>query len=150
MKKHENCSFFVSTSHLLTIILPYINEKLNEGKNVKIISQKDLSDDVRKYLKNVKEFNNENIKKIYWKNKKDYKNLNENTVLFIIGEKEFVENEEIDKNVYEIVRCYDLESVDDIKKVAEKYEYHLRTDGRIKLTKNSQKEQNSNTIKSQL
>lgn len=147
MKRQDVCSFFVSTTHLLTIILPYINEKMNEGKNVKIISQQDLSDDVKKYLKSVKEFNNENIKKVCWKKIKE-DNINENTVLFNIGNKEFIESF---KNRYdcEIVKCYEIENIDNIQKIINENDYYLRTDGKLKIIKNSQNEQNSNTIKSQ-
>ena len=67
MKNQKTCSFFVSNAHLLTIILPYINEKISEGKKVKIITQTDLTDEVKKYLKNVKKLNNDNIKKIQMK-----------------------------------------------------------------------------------
>lgn len=150
MKEQKTCSFFVSTTHLLTIILPYINEKMNEGKNIKIISQTDLSDDVKKYLKNVKEFNNENSKKIYWKNKKDYKDIDENTLLFIIGNKNFIETTEFDNVNCETVRCYKIEDIDNIAEIMQKNEYYLRTDGKVKIIKNSHNEQISNTIKSQL
>lgn len=150
MKEQKTCSFFVSKNHLLTVILPYINEKINEGKNVNIISQKDLTEDVKKYLKAVKEFNNEKIMKIGWKSKKCSKNINESTVLFIIGNKEFVENEEFENIACEVVQCYEIKDIEIIKDVVEKYEYYLRTDGKLKIIKNSQKRQNSNTIISQL
>ena len=150
MKEQKTCSFFVSTNHLLTIVLPYINEKINEGKNVNIISQKDLTEDVKKYLKSLKGFDNEKILKICWKNKKHCKKIDENTVLFVIGEKEFVESTDYEENVYEIVKCYEIENIEIIKNVTEKFEYYLRTDGKVKIIKNSQKGQNSNTVISQL
>lgn len=150
MKKPKTCSFFVSSTHLLTIILPYINEKMNEGKNVKILSQTDLSDDVRKYLKSVKEFNNENIKKICWNNKREYKDLDENTLLFIIGDKKFVDRTDFEYANCETVKCYEIENIDNIEETIQKHEFYLRTDGKLKIIKNSQNEQNSNTIKSQL
>ena len=150
MKEQKTCSFFVSTNHLLTIILPYINEKINEGKNVNIISQKDLTEDVKKYLRTVNGLDNEKILKICWKNKKHCKNADENTVLFVIGEKEFVESTDYTENVYEVIKCYEIENIEIIKNVTEKYEYYLRTGGKVKIIKNSQKEQNSNTVISQL
>lgn len=77
MKSQENCSFFVSNAHLLTIILPYIDEKINEGKNVTILSQKDLNEDVKRYLKSVKKFDKEGIRKAFSKNKINYESLDE-------------------------------------------------------------------------
>ena len=150
MKEQKTCSFFVSTNHLLTIVLPYINEKINEGKNVNIISQKDLTEDVKKYLRNVKGFDNEKILKICWKNKKYCKNADENTVLFLIGEKQFVESMDYADNIYEVVKCYEIKNIEIIKNVTEKFDYYLRTDGKVKILKNSHKGQNSNTVISQL
>lgn len=150
MKNQKTCSFFVSTTHLLTIILPYINEKMNEGKNVKIVSQNDLSDDVKKYLKSVKELDNENIKKICWKAREEYKILDKEDIIFIIGNKAFVESANFETEVAEIVKCYEIENIDNLEDIIQKNDYYLRTNGKRKIVNNSQNEQNSNTIKSQL
>lgn len=150
MKNQKTCSFFVSTTHLLTIILPYINEKINEGKNVKIISQKDLTEDVKKYLKCVKEFNYEKIMQISWKGKKENKPVDDNTVLFIIGNKDFVESSQIKNLNCEVVVCYEVKNIEVIENVAEKYEFYLRTDGKVNIINNSHKGQNSNTVISQI
>ncbi len=150
MKSQENCSFFVSNAHLLTIILPYIDEKINEGKNVTILSQKDLNEDVKKYLKSVKKFDKESIRKAFSKNKINYENANKDVVLFVIGDENFIKSISSEELNYERIDCYEIGNVSDIQKIMEKYEYYLRTDGKFKLIKNSQNEQISNTIKSQL
>ena len=150
MKNQKTCSFFVSDAHLLTIILPYINEKMNEGKNVKIISQTDLTDNVKKYLKSVKKFDTENIRKICWKNKNIFEALDEKTILFVIGNKAFVKNFNLEQKVCEIVNCCEMEELEDMQELIEECDYYLKSDGKLKLIKNSQNEQNSNTIKSQL
>lgn len=144
MKNPKTCSFFVSNSHLLTIILPYINEKMNEGKNVNIISQTDLSEDVKRYLKNVKNLNEENLNNVCWKSKSDNADI-----AIVIGDNEFIKSTNA-KAMEEIVECYKIESIDIVKDIVEEYDYYLRTDGKLKIIKNSQNEQNSNTIKSQL
>lgn len=148
MKNPKTCSFFVSNSHLLTIILPYINEKMNEGKNVNVISQTDLSEDVKKYLKNVKKFNEESLKRICWKSKNE-SNFDAD-VAIVIGDNDFIKSTKVDKVEDEIIECYKIESIDIVKDIVEEYDYYLRTDGKLKIIKNSQNEQNSNTIKSQL
>ena len=150
MIKQKTCSFFVSTNHLFTIILPYINEKINEGKKVKILSQKDLTEDVKKYLNSVNEFDKDNLLKLSWKGKEQNKKIDKNTVLFVIGEKEFVENIEDKSDILEIVKCYEIENIEIIKNVTEEFEFYLRTSGKVKILKNSQKGQNSNTVTSQL
>lgn len=150
MKRLDVCSFFVSKTHLLTIILPYINEKICEGKNVKIISQIDLNDDVKKYIKTVKKFDNENLKQICWKNKNEINDINEKTVLFFIGDEKFIKNKNNEIMCEEDVKCYELENVSNVEKIIQENEYYLKTDGKFKIEKNSQNEQNSNTIKAQL
>lgn len=147
MKNPKTCSFFVSNTHLLTIILPYINEKMNEGKNVNVISQTDLSEDVKKYLKSVKKFNEESLKMLSWKNKNE-ENFDADVAL-VIGDEKFIRSINID-NIEDVVECYKIESIDIVKDIIEEYDYYLRTDGKLKIIKNSQNEQNSNTIKSQL
>lgn len=144
MKNPKTCSFFVSNSHLLTIILPYINEKMNEGKNVNIISQTDLSEDVKRYLKNVKNLSEENLKNVCWKDKST-----DADIAIVIGDNDFIKNTSANA-IEEIVECYKIESIDIVKDIVEEYDYYLRTDGKLKIIKNSQNEQNSNTIKSQL
>lgn len=150
MKNQKTCSFFVSNAHLLTIILPYINEKINEGKNIKVITQTDLTEDVKKYLKSVKKFDTEEIKKIYWKSNESLKEVDERTILFIIGDKNFIKNNNYEEICCEIVKCCKLENMEDMEKIIMESNYYLKSDGKLKLIKNSQKEQNSNTIKSQL
>lgn len=150
MKNQKTCSFFVSNAHLLTIILPYINEKISEGKKVKIITQTDLTDEVKKYLKNVKELNNDNIKKISWKTEKKKENLDEKIILFIIGDKNFVNSINFEESVCEIVKCCEIKDIEDMQEILKECDYYLKSDGKLKLIKNSQNEQNSNTIKSQL
>lgn len=150
MKNQKTCSFFVSNAHLLTIILPYINEKMNEGKNVKIITQTDLNDEVKKYLRSVKKFNTDSIRKICWKKNNNFNNLDEETVLFNIGDKDFIKSINSQNSTFETVDCYEMKDIEEMSEIVEKYEYYLRSDGKLKLINNSQNEQNSNTIKSQL
>lgn len=150
MKNQKTCSFFVSNAHLLTIILPYINEKMNEGKNVKIISQTDLTDEVRMYLKSVKRFNTENIKKVCWKSKQNFEDLDEKTMIFVIGNKNFIKNINFEENIHEVVKCCEMKDIEDMQEIVDECDYYLKSDGKLKLIKNSQNEQNSNTIKSQL
>lgn len=150
MKSQENCSFFVSNAHLLTIILPYIDEKINEGKNVTILSQKDLNEDVKRYLKSVKKFDKEGIRKAFSKNKINYESLTEEGILFVIGDEKFISSVNLDRKNYEKIDCYEIENISNLQRIIEKYEYYLRSDGKMKLIKNSQNEQIPNTIKSQL
>lgn len=150
MKRLKVCSFFVSKTHLLTIILPYINEKISEGKNVKIISQVDLNDDVKKYIKTVRMLDNENIKNICWRKKNEIDDINENTIVFYIGDENFIESKNNEKECEENIKCYEIKNVSSMEKILQKNEYYLKTKGKFRINKNSHNEQISNTIKAQL
>lgn len=150
MSKQKTCSFFVSTNHLFTIILPYINEKINEGKEIRILSQKDLTEDVKKYLNSIKIFESNSVLNINWNEKNPLKESDNDTVLFVIGKKEFVESIDFKNELFEIVKCYEIENIETINNIIKKYEFYLRTGGKIKILNNSQKEQNTNTVTSQL
>ena len=81
MKNQKVCCLYISTFHLFTIILPYINEKIKEGKKVKLLLQKDLSVDLKLYVKNVNslKINIDEIINLGWDKKSE---------LFEKGEKE--------------------------------------------------------------
>jgi hypothetical protein len=153
MQKQEICSFYVSENHLLTIILPYINEKINEGKEPIIITQKDLSIDVKKYLKCTEKFNEnkEKILNLSWKKKKEFEEKN-NEEIIIIGEENFLEKEKenISGGEINILNCYKIEKLERLDKIIEKYSICLNTKGLQNIVKNSQNAQKRKTIKSQL
>ncbi len=158
MYNQKICSFHVSDLHLFTVVLPYINEKIKEEKDIVIISQKDLSLEVKKYLKNVKSFEceREKIISIGWRRVKEEqfdKDFSEKTVI-VIGNNDFIDevNKFLDTKIgiYEIVNCYNVESGNQIASIVEKYDMFLNTEGKFRIEKNSQNAQKRKTIKSQL
>ena len=76
MRKEKICSFYVSDFHLITILLPYINEKILEEKEIITILQNDVSKSIKRYLKSVKNLNieKERILDIGWKEIKKMNN----------------------------------------------------------------------------
>lgn len=157
MKKEKICSFYVSDFHLITILLPYINEKITEEKEIITILQNDVSKSIKRYLKNVKNINveKEKILDIGWKEIKKMKNLAlENKTVIVSGEEEFVKN--INKELYnqidnyELLNCYKINSTEDISKIASEYTIFLNTNGKTDLTENSQNEQKRKTIQTQI
>ena len=148
MKKEKICSFYVSDFHLITILLPYINEKITEEKEIITILQNDVSKSIKRYLKNVKNVNveKEKILDIGWKEIKKMKNLDlENKTVIVSGEEDFVKkiNDEIYKEIedYELLNCYKIDNTEDIAKIASEYSIFLNTSGKTELTENSQNEQ---------
>lgn len=157
MRKEKICSFYVSDFHLITILLPYINEKILEEKEIITILQNDVSKSIKRYLKSVKNLNieKERILDIGWKEIKKMKNLDlENKTVIVSGEEDFVKkiNDEIYKEIedYELLNCYKIDNTEDIAKIASEYSIFLNTSGKTELTENSQNEQKRKTIQTQI
>lgn len=157
MENEKICSFYVSDFHLITILLPYINEKITEEKEIITILQNDVSKSIKRYLKNIKNINveKERILDINWKEIKKMKNLNlEEKNVIISGDEEFVSkvNRELIENVNnaEILNCYKITNTEDISKIASNYFIFLNTSGKTDLRENSQNEQKRKTIHSQI
>lgn len=154
MNNRKICSFYVSESHLLTIILPYINEEMQAGRDIVIVSQNDISHDVKQYLKNVKHLSVDidKILKLRWKNNKKEEFFNcEKKIFIVIGEEEYIENinQKIDDNLCEneIINCYKITKIKKIDDILNKHSMILNTKGK---KENSQNEQKRKTIKSQI
>ena len=77
MNKSRYCSFYVSDVHLITMLLPYINEKMKEGKEFITIFETDISESAKKVIKSVslKRKEEQAFIDIGWKNKIDLKEL---------------------------------------------------------------------------
>lgn len=158
MSNQKFCNFYVSEYHLLTVLMPYINEKIKEQKAFVIFSQKDISSDVKKYLKQVKVFEGEaeKILNIGWKKCK--KEISEDVlskdIAIVIGGEDFIDiiNDSIDKNsnFCEVINCYNIEKIKNLRKICEKYSGILNTTGKFEIIKNSQNAQKRKTIQSQL
>ena len=60
MLEDKICGFNVNEFHLVTMIMPYIYETINEGKKINAFWEKDLEEIYEKVV---------NINSLYWKNK---------------------------------------------------------------------------------
>lgn len=156
MKNQRICTFFVSEYHLLTIILPYINKTITEEKDVEIILEKDITRSLKKYLKIVDLYADQEEKIISLNWKKESKDVYEkdlsNSEVFIIGSQKFIKkvNSKLDvKNTRIIFDCYYINKLENINEINVDYEYILKTYG-ICETKNSQNIQKRKTINSQI
>lgn len=120
-------SFYVNEVHLITMLLPYMERKLNEESNIYTVLQNSLEKTVNLLLSklNLKDELKEKIKSIDWKSKNisDYKNLekqiNSSAPKYIIinGNEKYIR--EINKmlNKYKknheennmiLINCYDI------------------------------------------
>ncbi len=68
-KKIEKlCSFYVSNWHLVTMLLPYINEKIEKNTKIITILENNIEENIKKLLERLNLKNKEKILKINWKN----------------------------------------------------------------------------------
>lgn len=116
------CSFYASDYHLEMIMIPYINKKIEEQANVKIITEKNLTKTATEVISkiNIPEKRKKEIMKIDWNNnniEKLRKNeKNKEKVIFVVGKKNYIEsiNKELnslyeDTSKLKVVNCYSLE-----------------------------------------
>ena len=154
MSNQKICTFYVSELHLLTIILPYINEKIEEKQNILILSEKDITNSVKKYLESLTSFYEDEILDLNWRkfNKKITEEDLTKKEVFVIGKNNFIEkvNSKLEsKNIEKIINCYYINKLEDLDSVPKEYEYILKTSGISKIEKNSQNIQKRKTVKSQ-
>lgn len=123
------CCFYVSEFHLEMILVPYINERIEE--NITILTEKNLRQTVNILISKLNVKNKERILELEWKGDKEIK---ENSNIIIIGSKQFIKekNEEVkSKNAVSILDCYDFEEEkDNIDDIIKDYEKSLNTLGK--------------------
>ena len=136
----KDCSFYVSDFHLLAMILPYINRELEDGKKVVTILEQDLQKELEIFISkmNLKEETKDKILKINWnKSIENINNIESNTDVFVVGEKNYIDNinfkidnkEKKIKNT-KIINCYKVfEFNDNIEEILNKHDKILNTMG---------------------
>ena len=123
------CCFYVSEFHLEMILVPYINEKIEE--DISIITDKNLRPTIEVLISKMNLKNKEKILKLGWEGKSKTK---ENSHIIIIGSIDFIKkkNEEVKcKNAISILDCYDFEEEkDNMNEIIKDYEKTLNTLGK--------------------
>lgn len=147
------CSFYVSELHLATMILPYINKKINEKAKIITFLENNIEENIKMLISKL---NLKNEKKILNLNWKQNQNINEENIseklkdlkegqniILINGKKEYIENmnkkiEEIMKKIsneiknkkIKIINCYEvIEFNGDIKEILDMHDKVLNTSG---------------------
>jgi len=127
----KTCCFYVSEFHLEMILVPYINERIDE--NITILTEKKLRETLEILISkmNLKEDNREKILKLEWDGEECIK---ENSNIIIVGTTEYIKNKhkEIErKNVISVLDCYNFEEEkDNINNIVKHYEKSLNTLGK--------------------
>lgn len=146
--KEKTCAFYASDYHFEMISLPYINKKLDESKEVIVLTENNLKETIKKLVSkiNLNEDKKVDILKIDWENNdlNKFKKINEDIkskkdmVIFVKGKENYIKNineniekwTEKSKNV-EIIDCYDMEEISqDMDKIMDQYKFTLKTTGK--------------------
>ncbi len=139
------CSFCVSDWHFITMITPYIHEKIAKGENVKIYTEKDMSNLVKIFLSKLtlKEEIKKDISKLNWKEKligNELENIRDKNITLIInGDNEYIESiNDYIENVFKdkndkkltIIDIYDVSQFkQNVYEILSKHDKVLNTSG---------------------
>ncbi len=153
------CGFYVSSVHLVTMLLPYLNKQIEEQIEVIPFLEFDLRKNVETILSKIvlNEKNKEQILDIKWKNTKVQKFTNiestikgklkneKEAIILVSGSKKYIKivNEMIEKyfNKYRnnkkyitVINCFEVEEFDDdIRDILYEHEYIINTSGINKI-----------------
>ena len=137
--KEKTCMFYTSDYHFELISLPYIHKKLQEKRNITILTEQDLE-------KNIKEIDKEKIFNVNWKNdiQNKIKNIKSQEIIFIKGNKNYIQNinNELKENNqnYESIKIIDCYNIDEIgeeeKDIIKNYSKTLKTTGEYEVKEN--------------
>jgi hypothetical protein len=117
----KKCCFYASDFHLEMTIVPYINKKIEENKNIVIITQNDLEQTVNILISKMNIKNKNAILELDWNNSSINQVVGKNNLVIIInGSRNFVEMQNqkmkeilLEETQVEIVDCYNFEEVKD-------------------------------------
>lgn len=147
------CGFYVSTLHLVTMMLPFLKEELKKQAKIETFFEYSLNENINNLLDNliINETNKKEILNINWKNSKIKKYsiieknlkklLNEKNeiVILISGSRKYIkETQDLLNKFFEkftsknikTINCYQVSEFDDnIKEILDEHEYILNTSG---------------------
>ena len=94
------CSFYVSDWHLVTMLLPYINKKINEQAQIATILENNVEENVKKLVEKLNLKNKEKILNLNWNNKLSTKEIfnninNKEIVIIINGTRDYITRQNI-------------------------------------------------------
>ena len=151
LTKEKTCAFYASDYHFEMISLPYIEKNLEDNKDIIVLTENSLEDTMRTLISNInlKEEKKKKIININWKNDdlnkfkqiKEDIDKNKNMILFIKGNKNYINNinENIQKWVnkrkkIKIIDCYNIDEINnEMVDIIGKYQNVLSVRGETKI-----------------
>ena len=145
------CSFYISDWHLVTMLLPYINKKINEQTKIATILEKDIKQNITTLVEKLNLKNKEKVLELNWgkteQRKNVFSNMNENkeVVVIVNGEKEFIErkNKKIQQYLsthkinakIKIINCYEIVDFNgSINEILQEHDKILNTSGEKEIS----------------
>lgn len=113
----KKCCFYASDFHLEMTIVPYINKKIEENKNVIIITENNLEETINILISRMNIKNKQQILQLDWNNKDIGQAIGKKDLVIINGTKNFIETqnkkikEKLDISPTEIIDCYSFDEV---------------------------------------
>lgn len=151
------CGFYVSSMHLVTMILPHIKNETNRDVKFETVLEYNLKENLSNVLSNltINDKEKENILNINWNNNKiqKYSNIekklknilekNDEINILISGSRKYIEEaniliekfinkniNKINKNKITIIDCYEVREFDDnIREILDSHEAIINTSG---------------------
>lgn len=154
------CGFYVSSMHLVTMILPYIKQETNKDIKFETVLEYNLKEKVDNVLSNliINDKEKENILNINWNSNKiqKYSNIekrlrnmleNKQINILISGSRKYIEEvniiiekfinkniNKINENKITIINCYEVKEFDDnIREILDSHELIINTAGIHKI-----------------
>lgn len=128
-RREKTCCFYVSEFHLEMILVPYINEKINE--DITILTEKRLRETLEILVSKMNLKNKDKILNLNWNGDEIIK---ENSNIIVIGTKKYInkKHKELEnRNVTSVLDCYDFEEEkDNINEIINQYKNSLNTLGK--------------------
>lgn len=116
----KKCCFYASEFHLEMTIMPYINKKIEENKNIVIVTENKLEETMKILISRMNIKNKDSICALNWNNSDIVEATEKDDLVIIInGNKKFIENknkdiEKMQKNtIVELVDCYSFDEIKD-------------------------------------
>lgn len=137
MNNKRLCCFYVNDIHLITMLLPYINERINENTEIITILETDISESAKKVIERIQGKKSEELLSVDWKNKKIgylYECDVKNKLILISGKDEFMnEANKIINNKNErctILNCYEMvQGSSELQEILDNHDKVVNTSG---------------------
>lgn len=137
MNKKRLCCFYVNDIHLITMLLPYINKRMNESTKVITILETDMSRGAKKVIDRIQGRKSKDLLEMDW-SKKELKELEscdvKDKLILIAGTDEFMKeaNRMINhkKENCTILNCYEMmQGSNHLQEILDQHEKVVNTAG---------------------